>query len=215
MNYLSCVNCLFISVLNCLIASLWRIAHYQLQRGRRSLREIWMVRCVTVREWESSDAEEALAAKRERERKSKKRWWQRGGEREKIAGRWLYSSEEIRACWKHNLLIASRFADVCVHICLSPAYVNALLMYVYRGGVVISGMPPHPPHIHTHPTSLTAICPVINLTDTLCSIDCLTALHQITVCVCVCVFACMRLYVRVFVCLSTCLSFCWHALTTS
>lgn len=40
MNYLSCVNCLFISVLNCLIPSLWRIAHYQLQRGRRSLREI-------------------------------------------------------------------------------------------------------------------------------------------------------------------------------
>lgn len=32
MNYLSCANCLFISVLNCLIASLWRAAHYQLQR---------------------------------------------------------------------------------------------------------------------------------------------------------------------------------------
>lgn len=37
---MSCVNRLFISVLNCVIASLWRIAHYQLQRGRRSLREI-------------------------------------------------------------------------------------------------------------------------------------------------------------------------------
>lgn len=150
MNYLSCVNCLFISVLNCLIASLWRIAHYQLQRGRRSLREIWMVRCVTVREWESSDAEEVLAAKRKRERARRGD----GREREKIAGRWWYSSEEILACWKHNLLIGSRFADVCVHICLSPAYVNALLMYVYRGGVVISGMPP-PSSPYPHPPNLT------------------------------------------------------------
>lgn len=40
-------------------------------------------------------------------------------------------------------------------------------------------------HIHTHPVALTTICPVINLNDILCNIDCL----YWKLCVCVYVFA--------------------------
>lgn len=81
--------------------------------------------------------------------------------------------------------------SVYARICLSPAYVNTLLMrIIFTEEVSLSFMLScMPPHIHTHPTSLTAICPVINLIDTLCNIEYLTALHQI--CVCVCVFACL------------------------
>lgn len=63
-------------------------------------------------------------------------------------------------------------------------------------------------NIHTHPTSLTAICPVINLTDTLCNIDCLIALHRIAACLFLHVCACVCVSASVFALLSTCLSFC-------
>ena len=55
----------------------------------------------------------------------------------------------------------------------------------------LSVMPPSLAKIHTHPTLQTAICPVINLTDTLCNIDCLTARHLILVCVFACVCVCV------------------------
>ena len=144
---------------------------------------------------------------------TQKRCWGRGereqkrvddGEREREN-----SWEMIR--WRRrerNLLIGSQFAYVCVCVCVcvclpTTSYVSALFMYVYGRGVVIlqACHPPRPPHIHTHPTSLTAICPVINLRN----IYCLAALHQIIVCACVFVRACEHL--------STCLSFCWPALT--
>lgn len=71
-----------------------------------------------------------------------------------------------------------------------------LSMFTEEVSLSFRHAPPPLRNIHTHPTSLTAICPVINLTDTLCNIDCLIALHQIAaclflhVCVCVCVCAC-------------------------
>ena len=116
-------------------------------------------------------------------------------EKGKIAGRWLDGAEEIVACWR------AQSADwqsvrlcvcVCVCVCLpTTSYVSALFKYVYGRGVVIlqACHPPRPPHIHTHPTSLTAICPVINLRN----IYCLAALHQITVCVCARVWALVHL----------------------
>lgn len=77
---------------------------------------------------------------------------------------------------------------VCAHLLITRLCKCITYVCLQKRCRYLSGMPPQPP---THPTSLTAICPVINLSDTLCNIDCLTALHRITVHVCVCMRACV------------------------
>lgn len=77
----------------------------------------------------------------------------RGGEREKIPGRWLDSRGKDPCMLVQS---ADRRVCVCVHVhtvAYQLAYVTGLLVSVYRGRLVIfQACHLHPPHILTQPT---------------------------------------------------------------